>query len=94
MHWSLREGYAWVEDKEHCEEHGRMLSADPSNCAPALGAVDLAAEYQNPHQVQERAEHGVDRVATQQTIVDAAHREHDDHTDPEEDRLTVQVVGP
>ena len=30
MDWSLREGYAWVEDKEHCEEHGRMLSADPS----------------------------------------------------------------
>ncbi len=26
--WSLREGYAWAEDKEHCEEYGRMLSAD------------------------------------------------------------------
>ena len=23
--WSLREGYAWAEDKEHCEEYGRML---------------------------------------------------------------------
>jgi len=23
--WSLREGYAWPEDKEHCEEYGRML---------------------------------------------------------------------
>lgn len=23
-------GYAWVEDKEHCEEYGRMLNADPS----------------------------------------------------------------
>ena len=21
--WSLREGYAWAEDKEHCEEYGR-----------------------------------------------------------------------
>lgn len=30
MDWSLREGYAWVEDKEHCEEFGRMLGADPS----------------------------------------------------------------
>ena len=30
MDWSLREGYAWAEDKEHCEEFGRMLSADPS----------------------------------------------------------------
>lgn len=22
-------GYAWAEDKEHCEEYGRMLQADP-----------------------------------------------------------------
>lgn len=28
--WSLREGYAWIEDKEHCEEFGRMLQADSS----------------------------------------------------------------
>ena len=28
--WSLREGYAWPEDKEHCEEQGRMLQADSS----------------------------------------------------------------
>lgn len=30
MDWSIREGYAWVEDKEHCEEYGRMLQADPT----------------------------------------------------------------
>lgn len=30
LDWSLREGYAWAEDKEHCEEYGRMLSANPS----------------------------------------------------------------
>lgn len=30
MDWSLREGYVWAEDKEHCEEYGRMLNADPS----------------------------------------------------------------
>jgi tRNA-splicing ligase RtcB len=30
LDWSLREGYAWTEDKEHCEEYGRMLMADPS----------------------------------------------------------------
>lgn len=30
MDWSLREGYIWAEDKEHCEEYGRMLNADPS----------------------------------------------------------------
>ncbi len=23
-------GYAWAEDKEHCEEYGRMLQADPN----------------------------------------------------------------
>lgn len=28
--WSIREGYAWAEDKEHCEEYGRMLQADQS----------------------------------------------------------------
>lgn len=28
MDWSLREGYIWAEDKEHCEEYGRMLNAD------------------------------------------------------------------
>ena len=25
MDWSVREGYAWAEDKEHCEEYGRLL---------------------------------------------------------------------
>jgi tRNA-splicing ligase RtcB len=30
MDWSLREGYAWAEDKEACEEAGRMLTADGS----------------------------------------------------------------
>ena len=25
----LDEGYIWAEDKEHCEEYGRMLQADP-----------------------------------------------------------------
>ena len=27
--WNVQ-GYAWAEDKEHCEEYGRMLQADPS----------------------------------------------------------------
>ena len=26
----VRLGYAWAEDKEHCEEYGRMLQADSS----------------------------------------------------------------
>jgi hypothetical protein len=29
-HQHHSEGYAWAEDKEHCEEYGRMLNADPS----------------------------------------------------------------
>jgi tRNA-splicing ligase RtcB (3'-phosphate/5'-hydroxy nucleic acid ligase) len=37
--WSLREGYAWAEDKEHCEEYGRMLSADPSKVSPGEGSA-------------------------------------------------------
>lgn len=28
--WCIKEGYAWPEDKEHCEEFGRMRGADPS----------------------------------------------------------------
>eukprot|EP01035_Chromulina_nebulosa_P029020 gene29020-38400_t len=39
--WSLREGYAWAEDKEHCEEFGRMLQADPSKkYAAAIMGID------------------------------------------------------
>jgi len=26
----VNSGYIWAEDKEHCEEYGRMLQADPS----------------------------------------------------------------
>lgn len=29
MDWSLREGYAWAEDKEHCEEHARPYQRKP-----------------------------------------------------------------
>jgi hypothetical protein len=32
MDWSLREGYAWAEDKEHCEEYGRMLQVRVARC--------------------------------------------------------------
>ena len=27
-------GYGWAEDKEHCEEYGRMLQADPDKVSP------------------------------------------------------------
>lgn len=53
MDWSLREGYAWAEDKEHCEEYGRMLTAD-SSCVstrakkrglPQLGTLGAGNHY-------------------------------------------------
>jgi len=28
MDWAILRGFAWPEDKEHCEENGRMLAAD------------------------------------------------------------------
>lgn len=28
--WAIKKGFAWPEDKEHCEEHGRMNQADAS----------------------------------------------------------------
>lgn len=51
--WSLREGYAWAEDKEHCEELGRMMTADPSKCSakakkrglPQLGTLGAGNHY-------------------------------------------------
>eukprot|EP01012_Entosiphon_sulcatum_P019417 TRINITY_DN2428_c0_g1_i1.p1 TRINITY_DN2428_c0_g1~~TRINITY_DN2428_c0_g1_i1.p1 ORF type:complete len:515 (-),score=112.24 TRINITY_DN2428_c0_g1_i1:53-1597(-) len=53
MDWSVREGYAWAEDKEHCEEYGRMLSADPSKVTnrakkrgmPQLGTLGAGNHY-------------------------------------------------
>eukprot|EP01105_Mastigella_eilhardi_P023891 TRINITY_DN6103_c0_g1_i1.p1 TRINITY_DN6103_c0_g1~~TRINITY_DN6103_c0_g1_i1.p1 ORF type:complete len:508 (-),score=149.90 TRINITY_DN6103_c0_g1_i1:127-1650(-) len=51
--WSIREGYAWVEDKEHCEEYGRMLNADPAKVSirarkrglPQLGTLGAGNHY-------------------------------------------------
>eukprot|EP01006_Ploeotia_vitrea_P066558 TRINITY_DN95233_c0_g1_i1.p1 TRINITY_DN95233_c0_g1~~TRINITY_DN95233_c0_g1_i1.p1 ORF type:complete len:523 (+),score=36.22 TRINITY_DN95233_c0_g1_i1:28-1596(+) len=53
MDWSVREGYAWAEDKEHCEEYGRMLTADPSKVStrakkrglPQLGTLGAGNHY-------------------------------------------------
>jgi len=51
--WSIREGYAWAEDKEHCEEFGRMLQADQSKVSnkakkrglPQLGTLGAGNHY-------------------------------------------------
>jgi len=53
MDWSLREGYAWPEDKEHCEEYGRMLNANPAVVSarakkrglPQLGTLGAGNHY-------------------------------------------------
>ena len=74
--WSLREGYAWAEDKEHCEEYGRMLNADPSKVSQrakkrglpqlgTLGAGNHYAEVQVVEQIYDKhaaARMGFDRV--------------------------------
>eukprot|EP01117_Protostelium_nocturnum_P016209 TRINITY_DN6367_c0_g1_i1.p1 TRINITY_DN6367_c0_g1~~TRINITY_DN6367_c0_g1_i1.p1 ORF type:complete len:523 (-),score=159.39 TRINITY_DN6367_c0_g1_i1:58-1563(-) len=51
--WSIREGYGWAEDKEHCEEYGRMLTADPNKVSqrakkrglPQLGTLGSGNHY-------------------------------------------------
>ncbi|XP_037087930.1 RNA-splicing ligase RtcB homolog [Pollicipes pollicipes] len=53
MDWSLRQGYVWAEDKEHCEEYGRMLNADPTKVStrakkrglPQLGTLGAGNHY-------------------------------------------------
>eukprot|EP00164_Ancoracysta_twista_P004149 GFYU01005579.1.p1 GENE.GFYU01005579.1~~GFYU01005579.1.p1 ORF type:complete len:508 (-),score=141.86 GFYU01005579.1:36-1559(-) len=75
MDWSLREGYSWPEDKEHCEEYGRMLNADPSKVSSrakkrglpqlgTLGAGNHYAEIQVVDEVYDKAaaaKMGIDR---------------------------------
>lgn len=53
MDWSLREGYSWAEDKEHCEEYGRMLNANPGQVSarakkrglPQMGTLGAGNHY-------------------------------------------------
>ena len=61
MDWSLREGYSWAEDKEHCEEYGRMLSADASKVGarakkrglPQMGTLGAGNHYAEIQYVEE-----------------------------------------
>lgn len=66
MDWSLREGYAWPEDKAHCEESGRMLQADPGKVSKrakkrglsqlgTLGAGNHYAEIQVVEEIFDEA---------------------------------------
>uniref|UniRef100_A0A0N4ZU49 RNA-splicing ligase RtcB homolog n=1 Tax=Parastrongyloides trichosuri TaxID=131310 RepID=A0A0N4ZU49_PARTI len=53
MDWTLREGYSWTEDKEHCEEFGRMIQADATKVStrakkrglPQLGTLGAGNHY-------------------------------------------------
>ncbi|KAI3384739.1 hypothetical protein SNEBB_004692 [Seison nebaliae] len=53
MDYSLREGHAWPEDKEHCEEQGRMIDASPAHVSsrakkrglPQLGTLGAGNHY-------------------------------------------------
>ena len=53
MDWSLREGYAWAEDKEKVEEYGRMLNADHTKVSrrakkrglPQMGTLGAGNHY-------------------------------------------------
>ena len=74
--WSLREGYAWAEDKEHCEEYGRMLTADPAMVSkrakkrglPQMGTLGAGNHYAEVQVVDEIFDDfaakrmGVDRI--------------------------------
>lgn len=61
MDWSLREGYSWAEDKEHCEEYGRMLNADPTKVSarakkrglPQMGTLGAGNHYAEIQAVEE-----------------------------------------
>lgn len=54
-------GYVWAEDKEHCEEYGRMLQADPSKVSsrakkrglPQLGTLGAGNHYAEIQVVEE-----------------------------------------
>jgi len=42
-------GYIWAEDKEHCEEYGRMLQADPSKVSMRAKKRGLPQVSDNRH---------------------------------------------
>ena len=61
MVWSIREGYAWPEDKEHCKEYGRMLGADATKVSklvkkrglPQMGTLGAGNHYIEIQRVDE-----------------------------------------
>ena len=43
----ILKGYIWAEDKEHCEEYGRMLNADPSKVSMRAKKRGLPQVFSN-----------------------------------------------
>lgn len=86
--WSLREGYAWAEDKEHCEEFGRMLQADPRKVSrrakkrglPQMGTLGAGNHYCEVQVVDEiydkaaAARMGLDRVGQVAVMIHSGSR--------------------
>lgn len=75
MDWTLREGYSWPEDRDHCEENGRMMMADPSKVSKrakkrgmtqlgTLGAGNHYAEVQVVEEVFDPVAAGRMGIAT------------------------------
>ena len=88
MDWSLREGYAWAEDKEHCEEYGRMLNADPNKVSarakkrglPQMGTLGAGNHYAEIQVVDEihddvaAAKMGIDRIGQIMVMIHSGSR--------------------
>ncbi|OAF67069.1 hypothetical protein A3Q56_05203 [Intoshia linei] len=76
MDWSLKAGYCWAEDKEHCEEQGRMIQANADAVSarakkrgmPQLGTLGAGNHYTEVQVVDEIYDKfnakamGIDRV--------------------------------
>lgn len=55
INWAVDKGYAWEEDREHCEDNGRMETADPkyvSNRAKRRGLKQLGTLGAGNHYVE------------------------------------------
>ncbi|KAK1444442.1 hypothetical protein BgAZ_103480 [Babesia gibsoni] len=61
MDWTVAHGYSWAEDKEHCEEFGRMIQADASTVSsrakkrglPQMGTLGAGNHYAEIQVVEE-----------------------------------------
>ena len=80
-----REGYAWAEDKEHCEEYGRMLNADQQSQAAKKRAFRRWARLRREslreiqvvdeiHDGRRAAKMGIDRIGQIMVMIHSGSR--------------------